>query len=142
MLDKNAQLNKQLESLNKERIKQFKSELIREVKNCNGINYVSAILDLDGGGIKDLCFQLKSEVDHLFAVIGGKSDSKATLSIIISDDLVKEKNFHAGNLVRESAKLIQGGGGGQPFFATAGGKDASGLKAAISKVEELTQLSS
>ena len=73
-------------------------------------------------------------------MIGGKFDGKATLSIIIDEDLAKAKDFHAGNLVREASKLIQGGGGGQPFFATAGGKDSSGLTAAIEKVKQLSGL--
>ncbi|TNF48780.1 MAG: hypothetical protein EP305_04555, partial [Bacteroidetes bacterium] len=70
--------------------------------------------------------------------IGGKDGDKCSLSIIASDSLVKDKGIHAGNLVREAAKLIQGGGGGQPFFATAGGKDASGLKAAVAEVRKQT----
>lgn len=138
LLDKNNKLVKEIEALKKGQVKQIKADIISKIEDKGGINFVSDILDLDGGSIKDLCFQLKGNVDNLFAVIGGKSGGKATLSIVISDDLAKSKDFHAGNLVRESAKLIQGGGGGQPFFATAGGKDAGGLPAAIEKVKELT----
>ena len=68
-------------------------------------------------------------------MIGGKSDDKCSLSIIASDDLVKEKDIHAGNIIREVSKYIQGGGGGQPFFATAGGKNAGGLEKAIEEVK-------
>ena len=138
LLDKNNKLSKEIEALKKGQVKQVKAELIGKIEDRNGVNFVSDILELDGGAIRDLCFQLKSSTDNLFAVIGGKSAGKATLSIVISDDLAKEKDYHAGNLVREAAKLIQGGGGGQPFFATAGGKDSSGLNAAIDKVKELT----
>jgi alanyl-tRNA synthetase len=74
-------------------------------------------------------------VDNLVLVVGGKSDGKATISIAISEELAKAKSWHAGNLVRESAKLIGGGGGGQPFFATAGGKDPNGLTKAIAFVK-------
>ena len=118
----------------------IKDELKKKIQDLGGVSYVSAILELDGGLIKDLCFQLKGEVDNLVVVVGGKSDGKATISIAISEELAKSKNWHAGNLVRESAKLIGGGGGGQPFFATAGGKDAGGLQKAIDFVKaELTK---
>lgn len=135
LMDKNAQMTKEIEGLKRGQVKQIKADVIAKVEDRAGVNYVSEIMDLDGGSIKDLCFQLKSEVDNLFAVIGGKSDGKATLSIVISDELAKSKDWHAGNMVREAAKHIQGGGGGQPFFATAGGKDASGLANAIKHVE-------
>jgi len=135
LIDKNAKLTKEVEQLKRGQVKQIKSDVLAKVEAKGDINYVSAILDLDGNSIKDLCFQLKGEVDNLFAVIGGKSDGKATLSIVISDEMAKAKDLHAGNLVREASKLIQGGGGGQPFFATAGGKDASGLPNAIKQVE-------
>jgi len=140
LLERNSALNKQVENLNREKSKQLGKEIQSAVVLKGDINFVSAILDLDADGIKDICFQLRSEVENVFAVIGGKSGGKASLSIIISDSLLSRQGFHAGNLVRESAKLIQGGGGGQPFFATAGGKDASGLSAAIDKVLELTSL--
>ena len=87
--------------------------------------------------IKDLCFQLKSEIDNFVGVIGGKSDGKATVTIIIDEATAKSKDLHAGNLVREASKLIQGGGGGQPFFATAGGAKPSGIAAALEKAKEI-----
>ena len=93
-------------------------------------------VELDGGSIKDILFQLKGEVDNFVGIIGGKADGKCTLSVIASDNLVKEKDIHAGNLVRSASKHIQGGGGGQPFFATAGGKNPDGLDAAIAEIEE------
>jgi len=110
--------------------------LLSQVENKAGINFLSTILDLDGGSIKDLCFQLKGELENFVGVIGGKSDGKATVTIIIAENIAKEKELHAGNLVREASKLIQGGGGGQPFFATAGGKNASGLNEALNLVSE------
>ncbi|MBD3638608.1 MAG: alanine--tRNA ligase [Crocinitomicaceae bacterium] len=137
LLDKNQALSKEIEQLKRGQVKQIKADLISKIEEKGDVNYLSDILDLDGGSIKDLCFQLKSEVNNLFAVIGGRSDGKATLSIVISDDLAKTRNLHAGNLVREAAKHIQGGGGGQPFFATAGGKDSSGLPNAIKEVEKV-----
>ncbi len=126
--------------MKKAQVAQIKKGIRDNVRVVDGVNVISEILDLDGGSIKDLCFQLKGEMDNLFAVIGGKADGKATLSVVISDDLAKERSLHAGNLVREAAPLIKGGGGGQPFFATAGGKDSGGLSAAIDKVKEITAL--
>ncbi|WP_070138249.1 alanine--tRNA ligase [Crocinitomix algicola] len=138
LLDKNTALSKEIEGLKNAQVAQIKKEILSKISQRGDVQFISEILDLDGGSIKDICFQLKGSVDRLFAVIGGKSNGKATLSIVISDELAKEKDWHAGNLVRESAKLIRGGGGGQPFFATAGGSDSSGLDDAINKVIELT----
>lgn len=133
--EKNSELNKTLEKLEKEKAQQALVDLKSKVKNENGINYLDAILPLDGGAIKDILFGLKKEYNQLFAVIGGETDGKCTLSIMIDEDLAKEKGYHAGNMVREAAKHIQGGGGGQPFFATAGGKNAGGLEEAIAAVK-------
>ena len=140
IIEKNASLTKELESLKKDQVKQIRVDLLNKVEDKGGVAFVSEILDLDGGSIRDLCFQLKQAQPNLLGVIGGKAEGKATLSIIISDELAKDKDWHAGKLVREAAKLIQGGGGGQPFFATAGGKNADGLPQAIDKVKELTGL--
>jgi alanyl-tRNA synthetase len=138
LMAKNAALTKEVEALKKDQVKQIKADLVNQIEDRNGVAFVASILELDGGAIRDLCFQLKSSQPNLLGVIGGKSNGKATLSVIISDELAKEKDWHAGNLVREAAKLIQGGGGGQPFFATAGGKNPGGLSDAIEKVKELT----
>ena len=135
LISKNSTLQKEIEKLQKEKVRSLKSGLLSQVKQENGINYLSTVLELDGGSIKDLCFQIKGEVNDFVGVIGGKSDGKATVTIIISENIAKEKDLHAGNLVREAAKLIQGGGGGQPFFATAGGKNANGLQDALSYVK-------
>jgi len=134
--EKNLQLQKQIEQLQKDKAKSVKSELKSAIKEHNGMNFLSEIVELDGGSIKDILFQLKGEVDNFVGIIGGKSDGKCTLSVIASDNLVKEKDLHAGNLVRSAAKHIQGGGGGQPFFATAGGKNPDGLSAAIAEIKE------
>lgn len=137
LIDNNNSMQKQLEKIEKERAKNIKADLKKSIVEKDGINFLDAIVPLDGGAIKDLLFQLKGEVENLFAVIGGESDGKCTLSVIIDEELVKSKDLHAGNIVRSAAKHIQGGGGGQPFFATAGGKDPSGLKAAIDEVKNL-----
>lgn len=135
LMQKNNSLQKEIEKLQKEKVRSLKAGLINKVVNKDEINFLSTILDLDGESIKDLCFQLKGELDNFVGVIGGKSDGKATVTIIISENIAKDKDLHAGNLVREASKLIQGGGGGQPFFATAGGKNQNGLNDAVAFVE-------
>lgn len=135
LTDKNAQLQKEIEQLKKDKAKGVKSELKSAIKEHNGIQLLSETVELDGNSIKDILFQFKGEVDNFVGIIGGKADGKCTLSVIASDNLVKEKDIHAGNLVRSASKHIQGGGGGQPFFATAGGKNPDGLEAAIAEIE-------
>jgi alanyl-tRNA synthetase len=136
VLVKNASLYKELEQLQREKAKSVKGDLKNKIEEHNGVNLLHEIIELDGGSIKDILFQLKGEVDDFVGVIGGKEGDKCTLSIIASDNIVKEKDIHAGNIIREVSKLIQGGGGGQPFFATAGGKNPSGLQQAIDAVVE------
>jgi len=133
---KNVLLQKELEQLQKEKTKNIKSELKASVKEENGIHILSSIVELDGNSIKDILFQLKGEYDNFFGVLGGKTGDKCSLSIIASDNLVKEKDINAGTIIRDVSKHIQGGGGGQAFFATAGGKNAGGLEKAIEEVLE------
>ncbi|WP_026933477.1 alanine--tRNA ligase [Christiangramia echinicola] len=133
--DENIALKRQVESLLKDKAKNLKSELKQEVKNVSGINFLSKRVDLDAAGIKDLAFQLGEEIDDLFLLFGTEQNGKALLSCYISKDLVKEKDLNAGQIVRELGKYIQGGGGGQPFFATAGGKKPDGLNEALQKAE-------
>ncbi|MCH2228794.1 MAG: alanine--tRNA ligase [Crocinitomicaceae bacterium] len=136
LLTKNTSLIKELEQFQKEKTKTVKAGLKDAIKPYNGINLLSEIVELDGGSIRDILYQLKGEHDNFLGVIGGKDAGKCTLSIIASDNLVKEKEIHAGNIIREVSKHIQGGGGGQPFFATAGGKNPAGLEEAIAAVLE------
>ena len=89
------------------------------------------------GAVKDLLFQIKNEKGDIAAIIGVGQGEKVQIAIAFSDDLAKAKGWHAGNMVREVAKEIKGGGGGQPFFATAGGSDPSGLDNAIEKAKTL-----
>ena len=132
---RNIQLQKEIEQLMKEKASGLKDILKSKIVSTNGVNYLGEIVDLDGGSIKDILFQLKGEVANFLGVIGGRDGDKCSLSIIASDSLIKNKGINAGTIIREAAKHIQGGGGGQPFFATAGGKDASGLEAAINEVK-------
>ncbi len=132
----NQKLSKELDKMKQAQAKTIKHDLKDRIEGKKGAHFLEALVPLDAGTIKDILFQLKGEVDDLFAVIGGEADGKATLSIMISQSLVGKTDLHAGNLVRTSAKHIKGGGGGQPFFATAGGKDPQGLKAALEEVKQ------
>jgi alanyl-tRNA synthetase len=130
----NSDLRKQNEHLLKEKARQIKADLKVKLKSLNGINFISELVLLDSAeAIKDLSFELKNEIENLFMVLGAEVKGKPSLSIIISDKLVKEKKLNANSIIRDLAKEIQGGGGGQPFYATAGGTDLSGLEKALQK---------
>ncbi len=108
--------------------------MLGKVEVVNGVNVIAQKIDLDdSAAIKDLAFQLKGQVDNLFMVLGAEVKEKPNLTIVVSENLAKEKNLHAGNIIREAAKEMQGGGGGQPFYATAGGSNVAGIQAAIDK---------
>ena len=134
LLTKNNALQKEIESLQREKAKNVKNTLKASIQEVEQVHVLSSIIDLDGGSIKDILFQLKGEYTSFFGVIGGKHDGKCTLSIIISDDLIASKGLNAGALVKETSSLIRGGGGGQAFFATAGGSNPNGLEEAIKAV--------
>ncbi len=106
-----------------------------EISEVNGVQFLAKKIDLDASGIKDLCFELGSQFDNLFLLFGAENDGKAILSCYISKGLVSSKDLNAGTIVRELGKHIQGGGGGQPFFATAGGKNPKGINDAIAAVK-------
>ena len=106
-----------------------------EITAINGVNFLAKKVDLDAKGIKDLAHELGGELDNLFLFFGAENDGKATLTCYISKELVSSKELHAGTIVRELGKHIQGGGGGQPFFATAGGKNPDGIEAALEAVK-------
>ncbi len=120
----------------KEKAGSLKDDLLKNIENINGVNFISAEVKLDGGTIKTLAFDLASKVDQLFFIAGSSVNNKAILTVYISKDLVEERKLNAGNIVRELGKYIQGGGGGQPFFATAGGKNTGGIKEALEKAKE------
>lgn len=133
--EENAQLRKQVEQLLKEKAKGLKSELLNEVTTINGVDFLAKQVDLDAGGIKDLLFEMGANKDNLFVLLAADKDGKALLSCYISKELAKAKELNAGQIVRELGKYIQGGGGGQPFFATAGGKNPAGIPEALDKVK-------
>jgi len=139
LIEQNTELRKQLEQLNAEKAKQLKNELIHQAEQINGVSFIITKADLDAAAIKDLAFELKNAVNNLFLVIGNEIDGKAGLTVMISDTLVKERGFNAGQIVRDLAKHIQGGGGGQPNYATAGGKNPSGIQAALEQARTFVQ---
>ena len=136
-IDENAGLKKQMEAFMKEKEAAVKAKLIESAKEIHGVKVIKAVLPMPADAVKNIAFQLKGQItENLFVVIGSVHDDKPLLTVTMSDDQVKA-GLNAGQLVREAAKLIQGGGGGQPHFATAGGKNPDGLSAAVDKVVEL-----
>lgn len=133
--DENHQLQKEIELLLKDKAKNLKGELKSEIREINGIQTITKKVDLDAGGMKDLAFELGGEVENLFLVLGAEKDGKALLTCYISKNLTTEKELNAGKVVRELGKFIQGGGGGQAFFATAGGKNPEGIEEALKAAE-------
>lgn len=132
----NAELKKEIEEYAKEKAITIKDKLLTEIKEKNGTRYISTILPMSATMVKDIAFMLRAEQpQNLLVVIGSIHNDKPQLTISATADLV-ERGINAGKLVGQAAKLMSGGGGGQPHFATAGGKDPNGLKAAIDKVLE------
>ncbi len=133
-----SKLNKQINEITNEQAQAIKKHLKERIQDINGINFIGYKVGLNSAAaIKDLSFQLKNEIDKLVLVLGTEIDGKANLSVMISESLVKEKGWNASQIIREVSKEIQGGGGGQAFYATAGGKNPKGLDSAIEKVKEL-----
>ncbi len=139
-ISENKELQAQVEQFKAQKAQQLKQMLIEKAREVNGVKVIYGVLPLEAQHVKDIAFQLRSQFpEHLLVVIGSEAAGKPTLTVSISDDLVAEGK-NAGQYVREAGKLIQGGGGGQPHFATAGGKNPDGLKAAVDKIIELAQL--
>ncbi|QSS97672.1 alanine--tRNA ligase [Psychroflexus sp. ALD_RP9] len=136
LLSESAQLQKENEQLKAEKAKYIKSELKSQIKPINGINSLIAQVDLDAGSMKDLAFQFGGEFDDLVVILASKYNNKALLTCYISKSIVSEE-LNAGKIVRELGKFIQGGGGGQAFFATAGGKKPEGIPDALEAAKTL-----
>lgn len=131
IMDENASLKKQVEALIKEKAQNLSGDLANEFETVNGVQFLAKKVDLDAGAIKDLAFKLGENKTDVFILFGTEQGGKALLSCYISKELVASKGLNAGTVVRELGKHIQGGGGGQPFFATAGGKNPEGIEAAL-----------
>ena len=138
LLDKQRQLEKDLQRLNAERLSRLTGELRQRAQTVGDIHLIREIVSVGSADdLKQLAFDLKKQSQATLVVLGTVVDDKPLLSIIMSDDLAESGRFHAGNMIRTLARHIQGGGGGQPFFATAGGKLPGGLQAALDQVPEL-----
>ena len=140
-IEEHDSMKKSIEQFQAERVERVKEKLISQARIVNGVKVIAATLLMKQDAAKDLVFKVRAaEPEHMLCVVGSTFDERPTLSVMISEDLVKEHGLNAGQMVREAAKLIKGGGGGQPHFATAGGKDVDGLSAAVDKVIELANL--
>lgn len=133
--EENLRLKKEVENLLKDKAKNLKGELLNELTEVNGIQYLAKKVDLDAAGIKDVSFELGQNRKDLFLLFASEKEGKAILSCYISKELVSDRKLNAGTIVRELGKYIQGGGGGQPFFATAGGKNPAGIPEALEKAK-------
>ncbi|MEM9050575.1 MAG: alanine--tRNA ligase [Bacteroidota bacterium] len=141
LLEKQADLEKEIAQLKLMKAQNLKAELKAKVKEINGISFLAEQVDLDPASIKDLSFQLRKELSPLFLVLASSQNKKATISVALSDELVLEKGLNSSSIVKELSSFIQGGGGGQPFFATAGGKNIDGIPKALKRAEELLSVS-
>jgi len=137
LVDENQSLKKDSSELARIRGGQVKEDLLKKAEDISGIRFISAKLDLDPETIKNLAFELRTSSELAFIVLANETESKAGLTVAISDALVKAGKFNAGNIIREIAKEVQGGGGGQPHIATAGGKNPAGIHAALAKAREI-----
>jgi alanyl-tRNA synthetase len=132
---RNAELQKQIEKFNKEKGAQVKQQLKAKITQIGDVEFLAEHVDLDATELKDVAFQLKGEHSRLFGMFASQSNGKATITCVISEELAAERSLNAGTIIRELAKEINGGGGGQAFFATAGGTNPEGLQAALNKAK-------
>ena len=135
-IEENAEMKKQIEDYIREKSMRLKEEIVAKASESNGIKVMQFVGKANVDAMKNVAFQIKAETTDSFVFVAGIiDDNKCTLMLMLSDDLVKE-GLHAGKIVKEAAKHIQGGGGGQPHFATAGGKNMEGLSIAVGAVKE------
>ena len=140
-IEEHDTMKKEIESFQAQAVERYAKQLVEKARDVNGVKVVTAVMPLEPAAAKDLAFKIRAAVEgSLLCVLGTKYQDKPQLSIMMSDDMVSDHGLNAGQMVREAAKLIQGGGGGQPHFAQAGGKNADGLSAAVDKVLELAAL--
>lgn len=131
LLQRNQELQKEVEKAQRAQAANIKSELINAAENINGARFVSRKVDLDMASVKNISFEMRKQMDDLFMLLATEDGDKATLTLVLGDRLMKEKSLNAGKMIRDLAQHINGGGGGQQFFATAGGKNPAGIEAAL-----------
>ena len=140
-IEEHDAMKKNIEQFQAQSVERAKDSLIEKARTINGTTVITSVLPISAQSAKDLVFKIRQAVgSNLLCVIGSVDSGKPMLSVMLSDDMVADHGLNAGQMVREAAKLIQGGGGGQPHYATAGGKNADGLSAAVDKVVELAKL--
>lgn len=136
LVAQNSKLQKQIEEFERKAAAGIKQELKNKIEVIAGVNVIAEVISLDSAqAVRDLAYQLKGEVENLFLVLGSAISGKPSITVMIADNLVAEKGLNAGAIVREAAKEMQGGGGGQAYYATAGGKDVNSLAAAVAKAK-------
>ena len=139
-IEEHDAMKKNIEQFQAQAVERAKDSLIEKARTINGTTVITSVLPISAQSAKDLVFKIRQAVgSNLLCVIGSVDSGKPMLSVMLSDDMVADHGLNAGQMVREAAKLIQGGGGGQPHYATAGGKNADGLSAAVDKVVELAK---
>lgn len=139
LLEEHSKMQKELEKFHQEKAAQVGERLIETAKAVNGLNFIATRIDMNAGDIKNLAFSLKTKIDNLVLIISSLYEEKPSISVMISDNLVNERKLDAAVMVRELAKEINGGGGGQKFFATAGGKNPEGLNAVLEKAKTMVE---
>ena len=140
-IDEHDDMKKEIEKFQAQAVERAKTELLNRASTVNGVTVIKAVLPLEPGAAKDLVFKLReAQPENLVAVIGSTAGDKPLLTVMFSDDMVQNHELNAGKIIREAAKLIQGGGGGQPHYAQAGGKNLEGINQAVDKVIELANL--
>jgi alanyl-tRNA synthetase len=137
LLDENKRLEDMLEKLKREKVAMLHKSLLAKLEEKDGYRLLITHIDADAATIKDLAFELKAEVANAVLLFAYVNEGKPGLSLLIGDEIQKSKGWNAGQLVRDLAKDIQGGGGGQPGFATAGGSKPEGIEAALQKAKAL-----
>ncbi len=141
-IEEHDHMKKEIEGFQAQVVERAAQRMVEKARMVNGVTVITTVLTMAPATAKDLAFKVRAAVEgSLLCVIGSHENNKPQLSIMMSDDMVSDHGLNAGQMVREAAKLIQGGGGGQPHFAQAGGKNADGLSAAVDKVIELANLS-
>lgn len=136
MIETNEQLSKEVETMRKEQVAQWTEKILGSLIDRDGMQFFSLVTDRTSDFLKDLAYNLKARSTKLVFVVGSKHGDKPTLTVMLGDEITAA-GVNAGKIVREAARLMQGGGGGQAFFATAGGKNVEGLQAAVDKAVEL-----
>lgn len=139
LLDEKSALQKKVDALENEKLQGVKADLLKNIETIDGVQVIAAKVSVpNADGLKQLAYELKGKMENSFIALGAEINGKPLLAVIIDETLMKAKDLHAGKIVKEAAKEMRGGGGGQPHFATAGGSDVNGLEKAIAKAKSFT----